>query len=407
MSGYRDPRRGSDQALRRARGPGWHRPRGTARDRSSGCWDRTAPGRPPPSASCATILQPDGGHAEVLGYDVVNQAPAVRRRIGLAGQYAAVDANLTGRENLKMVGILGQMPTPQIVPRAAELLEKFELTDAADRPLRTYSGGMRRRLDIAASLVTRPPVLFLDEPTTGLDLTSRNALWETIEQLVADGTTVMLTTQYLEEADRLAERIAVVDGGLVIANDTPTNLKSQLGSTVVEMRFEKHDGSERAADPADGQRQRTGRARRRHAAHHVERRRAHPDRRPACARCERHRAGDARRPRTESGRCVPVAHRPPRRGRRTNRAMNRSRAGEEARHEHCPGGDRAGRRRSADPDGTPARHGRGHQAEPAPVHPRPAAAGLLDDPADHLRADVPVRLRRIDQHGDGSRTWTT
>ena len=195
----------------------------------------------------ATILQPDGGRAEVLGYDVVKQAPAVRRRIGLAGQYAAVDANLTGRENLKMVGILGQMPTPQIAPRAAELLEKFELTDAADRPLRTYSGGMRRRLDIAASLVTRPPVLFLDEPTTGLDLTSRNALWETIEQLVADGTTVMLTTQYLEEADRLAERIAVVDGGLVIANDTPFNLKSQHGSTVVEMRFEKHDGSERAA----------------------------------------------------------------------------------------------------------------------------------------------------------------
>ena len=195
----------------------------------------------------ATILKPDAGHAEVLGHDVVKEAPAVRRRIGLAGQYAAVDANLTGRENLRMVGILGQMPTPQIMPRAAELLEKFELSDAADRPLRTYSGGMRRRLDIAASLVTRPPVLFLDEPTTGLDLTSRNALWETIEQLVADGTTVMLTTQYLEEADRLAERIAVVDGGLVIANDTPTNLKSQLGSTVVEIRFEKHDGSERAA----------------------------------------------------------------------------------------------------------------------------------------------------------------
>jgi daunorubicin resistance ABC transporter ATP-binding subunit len=195
----------------------------------------------------ATILKPDGGHAEVLGHDVVKEAPAVRRRIGLAGQYAAVDENLTGRENLRMVGILGQMPTPQIMPRATELLEKFDLSDAGDRTLKTYSGGMRRRLDIAASLVTRPPVLFLDEPTTGLDLTSRNALWETIEQLVADGTTVMLTTQYLEEADRLAERIAVVDGGLVIANDTPTNLKSQLGSTVVEIRFEKHDGSERAA----------------------------------------------------------------------------------------------------------------------------------------------------------------
>jgi ABC-2 type transport system ATP-binding protein len=195
----------------------------------------------------ATILKPDGGHAEILGHDVVKDAPAVRRRIGLAGQYAAVDANLTGRENLRMVGTLGQLPTPELMPRAAELLAKFDLTDAADRPLRTYSGGMRRRLDIAASLMTRPPVLFLDEPTTGLDLTSRNALWETIEQLVADGTTVLLTTQYLEEADRLAERIAVVDGGMVIANDTPTNLKAQLGSTVVEMRFYAEGGSERAS----------------------------------------------------------------------------------------------------------------------------------------------------------------
>ena len=195
----------------------------------------------------ATILKPDAGRATVLGYDVVEQAQAVRRRIGLAGQYAAVDANLTGRENLRMVGILGQLPTPELMPRAAELLAKFDLTDAADRPLRTYSGGMRRRLDIAASLVTRPPVLFLDEPTTGLDLTSRNALWETIEQLVADGTTVLLTTQYLEEADRLAERIVVVDGGKVIANDTPSNLKSQLGSTVVEMHFAADGGSERAS----------------------------------------------------------------------------------------------------------------------------------------------------------------
>jgi ABC-2 type transport system ATP-binding protein len=195
----------------------------------------------------ATILKPDAGHATVLGYDVVGQAQAVRRRIGLAGQYAAVDANLTGRENLRMVGILGQLPSPELMPRAVELLAKFDLTDAADRPLRTYSGGMRRRLDIAASLVTRPPVLFLDEPTTGLDLTSRNALWETIEQLVKDGTTVLLTTQYLEEADRLAERIVVVDGGKVIANDTPANLKSELGSTVVEMHFGSDGGSERAS----------------------------------------------------------------------------------------------------------------------------------------------------------------
>jgi ABC-2 type transport system ATP-binding protein len=183
----------------------------------------------------ATVLQPDGGRAEVLGYDVVRQPEAVRRRIGLAGQYAAVDPNLTGRENLRMVGLLAQLERSQILPRAAELLERFDLTSAADRPLRTYSGGMRRRLDIAASLMQRPPVLFLDEPTTGLDITSRNELWEMIRELVNEGTTVLLTTQYLEEADRLAGRIAVVDEGRVIANDTPEALKSQLGSTVVEM----------------------------------------------------------------------------------------------------------------------------------------------------------------------------
>jgi ABC-2 type transport system ATP-binding protein len=183
----------------------------------------------------ATVLQPDGGRAEVVGYDVVRQPEAVRRRIGLAGQYAAVDPNLTGRENLRMVGLLAQLERSQILPRAAELLERFDLTSAADRPLRTYSGGMRRRLDIAASLMQRPPVLFLDEPTTGLDITSRNELWEMIRELVNEGTTVLLTTQYLEEADRLAGRIAVVDEGRVIANDTPEALKSQLGSTVVEM----------------------------------------------------------------------------------------------------------------------------------------------------------------------------
>ncbi|HEY7668520.1 MAG TPA: ATP-binding cassette domain-containing protein [Actinomycetota bacterium] len=199
-----------------------------------------------------TILHPDAGRAEILGHDVVTDAAAVRRRIGLAGQNAAVDPNLTGRENLRMVGVLGQLPTDRIAPRADELLAKFDLVDAADRPLRTYSGGMRRRLDIAASLVTRPPVLLLDEPTTGLDLTSRNALWETIEQLVADGTTVLLTTQYLEEADRLAERVAVIDDGKVIANDTPANLKSQLGSTVVEIRFGHDGGSARAAQLLSG-----------------------------------------------------------------------------------------------------------------------------------------------------------
>jgi ABC-2 type transport system ATP-binding protein len=182
-----------------------------------------------------TILTPDAGRAEVLGFDVVGQPDEVRYRIGLAGQYAAVDPNLTGRENLRLVGRLAQLPGADARVRADELLVRFELTDAADRPARTYSGGMRRRLDVAAALVQRPPVVFLDEPTTGLDVFSRNALWAMIRELVAEGTTVLLTTQYLEEADRLAQRIAVVDGGRVIANDPPATLKAQLGSTVIEL----------------------------------------------------------------------------------------------------------------------------------------------------------------------------
>jgi ABC-2 type transport system ATP-binding protein len=184
-----------------------------------------------------TILRPDGGRAEVLGLDVVGQADEVRYQIGLAGQYAAIDPNLTGRENLRLTGRLAQLPGADARVRADELLERFELTEAADRPARTYSGGMRRRLDVAAALVQRPLVVFLDEPTTGLDIYSRNALWEMIRELVADGTTVLLTTQYLEEADRLAHRIAVVDGGRVIANDTPAALKAQLGGTVIELRM--------------------------------------------------------------------------------------------------------------------------------------------------------------------------
>jgi ABC-2 type transport system ATP-binding protein len=183
----------------------------------------------------STVLRPDGGTAQVLGYDVARQPNEVRYRIGLAGQFAAVDPNLTGRENLRLVGRLGQLPRKVISPRAADLLSRFDLTEAGDRPVKTYSGGMRRRLDVAASLMQRPPVLFLDEPTTGLDLQSRNELWRMIRELVDDGTTVLLTTQYLEEADRLAERIVVIDGGKVIANDTPTDLKTRLGATVVEL----------------------------------------------------------------------------------------------------------------------------------------------------------------------------
>jgi daunorubicin resistance ABC transporter ATP-binding subunit len=194
----------------------------------------------------ATVLRPDGGRAEVLGRDVVREADAVRRRIGLAGQNAAVDPNLTGRENLRMVGMLGQMQRSDVMSRAKELLGRFDLLGAADRPLRTYSGGMRRRLDVAASLMPRPPVLFLDEPTTGLDLPSREELWDMIRELVSDGTTVLLTTQYLEEADRLAHRIAVVDDGKVIANDTPARLKAQMGGTVVEMALSGDGRADRA-----------------------------------------------------------------------------------------------------------------------------------------------------------------
>jgi len=188
-----------------------------------------------------TILPPDGGRAEVLGHDVARDPEGVRFRIGLAGQYAAIDPNLTGRENLRLTGRLAQLPGSEASSRAAELLERFELTDAADRPAKTYSGGMRRRLDVAAALVSKPPVVFLDEPTTGLDLHSRNELWAMIRELVSDGATVLLTTQYLEEADRLAERVAVIDGGRVIADDTPAVLKSELGSTVVELSLGDDD----------------------------------------------------------------------------------------------------------------------------------------------------------------------
>jgi ABC-2 type transport system ATP-binding protein len=182
-----------------------------------------------------TILPPDDGRATVLGYDVATHPAAVRSSIGLAGQYAAVDENLTGRENLRLVGRLTHLPRSVAGQRADELLERFGLADAADRTAKTYSGGMRRRLDLAAALVHRPPVLFLDEPTTGLDPRSRSDLWAVIEELVAEGTTLLLTTQYLEEADRLADRLAVVDLGKVIAEGTVAELKAQMGTTIIEV----------------------------------------------------------------------------------------------------------------------------------------------------------------------------
>ncbi len=182
-----------------------------------------------------TILSHDSGVARVLGIDVDQNPQAVRERIGLAGQYAAIDENLTGRENLRMVGELTHLSRKLTQTRADELLDQFGLTHAADRPARTYSGGMRRRLDLGAALVHRPPVLFLDEPTTGLDPASRNDLWVVIQELVADGTTVLLTTQYLEEADRLADLIAVIDGGRKIAEGTSAELKATMGATIVEI----------------------------------------------------------------------------------------------------------------------------------------------------------------------------
>ncbi len=194
-----------------------------------------------------TLLLPDAGRAEVAGFDVVRDAEALRSSVGLAGQYAAVDPNLTGFENLEMVGRLYHLPKAEARRRASEVLERFGLHDAANRPARTYSGGMRRRLDLGASLVARPKVLFLDEPTTGLDPRSRLDLWEMIRELRADGITVLLTTQYLEEADSLTDRIAVIDLGRVIAEGTSDQLKDRIGGEVLELHV---DDKTRTADAA-------------------------------------------------------------------------------------------------------------------------------------------------------------
>jgi daunorubicin resistance ABC transporter ATP-binding subunit len=185
----------------------------------------------------ATLLEPTAGRASVLGHDVVAEPLAVRRRIGLAGQFAAVDAELTGRENLEMIGRLCRLRAPDARSRAEDLLERFGLVEAADQRAGTYSGGMRRRLDLAAGLIDRPPVVLLDEPTTGLDPASRQELWRIVEELRRDGTTVLLTTQYLDEADRLAKEIAVVDHGRIAAQGTPAQLKSAIGGNVLSVRL--------------------------------------------------------------------------------------------------------------------------------------------------------------------------
>jgi ABC-2 type transport system ATP-binding protein len=195
----------------------------------------------------ATLLRPDGGRAQVLGHDVSSEAAEVRKTIGLTGQYAALDEYLTGRANLVMIGQLSRLTPAAAKRRADALLERFNLTEAANRAVKTYSGGMRRRLDLSASLIGQPQVLFLDEPTTGLDPTARAMMWDIVRGLAADGTTVLLTTQYLEEADQLAERIAVIDGGVVIAEGTSDELKSSIGGEDLEIALATGQDLETAA----------------------------------------------------------------------------------------------------------------------------------------------------------------
>jgi ABC-2 type transport system ATP-binding protein len=199
-----------------------------------------------------TLLEPDEGTATVAGFDVVRDALLLRPVIGLAGQFAAVDENLTGLENLEMVGRLYHLPRAEARRRAEEVLERFDLADAANRTAKTYSGGMRRRLDVGASLVGRPQVLFMDEPTTGLDPRSRLVLWELIRDLQREGTTLLLCTQYLEEADHLADRIAVIDLGTVIAEGTSAELKDKIGGEVLELHVEERDQLSGAATALKG-----------------------------------------------------------------------------------------------------------------------------------------------------------
>jgi ABC-2 type transport system ATP-binding protein len=194
-----------------------------------------------------TLLRPDAGRARVAGFDVVADAVPLRSVIGLAGQYAAVDELLTGRENLELVGLWYHLDKTDYRERAQNVLERFSLTDAGDKLVKTYSGGMRRRLDIGASLIARPPVLFLDEPTTGLDPRTRNEVWQFVEELVEGGTTVLLTTQYMEEAERLARKIVVIDTGQVIAAGTAEQLKDRMGGDLLEVRVTKPADLDRAA----------------------------------------------------------------------------------------------------------------------------------------------------------------
>ena len=267
----------------------------------------------------ATLLRADAGRATVAGYDVRTQADAIRRVIGLSGQYAAVDENLTGRENLWLFGRLYHLASREARRRADELLEQFELTDAADRVVKTYSGGMRRRLDLGAALIGHPRLLILDEPTTGLDPRSRIGMWDVIRGLVKEGTTLLLTTQYLEEADELADTIAVVDHGKIIARGTADELKSQLGGERIEVIVHRRDDLGAGHRHPRRLRQRGGRARRAHARAHRPRRGRREGARPGPARARRRRDRDRRhRPSpADARRRVPRADRARRGSRRT------------------------------------------------------------------------------------------
>ena len=275
-----------------------------------------------------TLLAPTGGRAEVDGLDVVRDAEELRFRIGLAGQSAAVDENLTGLENLELVGRLYHLPKAEARRRGGEVLERFGLSDAAGRPAKTYSGGMRRRLDLAASLVGRPDILFLDEPTTGLDPRSRIDVWDFVRELQADGTTLLLTTQYLDEADVLADRIAVIDVGTVIAEGTSDELKARIGGEVLELHVEDRGQAQ----------ERRRRARGHRVGHTHDRRgsrgRAHPGRAERVRRAARQRAAPRRDPHlgrryraapTHPRRRLPLPHRPGGRGRRQRRRGRRCR----------------------------------------------------------------------------------
>jgi ABC-2 type transport system ATP-binding protein len=196
----------------------------------------------------ATLLPIDGGTAEVFGVDVARRPHVVRQLVGVTGQYASVDENLTGRENLWLFARLQGVPRPRAKSTAIDLLERFGLEDAADKPISQFSGGMRRRLDLAASLITRPPLIFLDEPTTGLDPRTRGQMWDTIRELVSDGCTVLLTTQYLDEADQLADRVTVIDHGRTVAEGTPEELKSSVGTSTLQLRLADREDLPTAAD---------------------------------------------------------------------------------------------------------------------------------------------------------------